>query len=281
MADTLEPMSQMSTGYVMGHDDRERRRLALQASILNPFSEELLRRAGLSAGLRVLDIGCGVGELSMVAARLVGRSGRVTGIDIDEGALAIAAARAREQGLDHIIDFARGDICAYRTDTSYDAVIGRHILIHTPDPRLVIGTVHSLLKSGGVAVFQEYDFSVVHRSFPEAPLYERLFEVFRAFFAQATHGNIGTRLFNLLIDAGFPAPQGRVEYPMDGGDDSPFYEWVAESFRSILPRAEALGLVRSDEIDIDSLAVRVREEVISQRACIPGPAMVGCFARKR
>ena len=100
--DTLPAMSQIPASYVMGHDDRERRRLSLQASILNPLSDQLLRRAGLSAGLRVLDIGCGVGELSMVAARLVGRHGWVTGIDIDEAALALAAQRAREQGLDHI-----------------------------------------------------------------------------------------------------------------------------------------------------------------------------------
>src|SRR6185436_3709048 len=108
-------MSQ-TPGYVMGHDDRERGRLSLQASILNPLSDQLLRRAGLSAGMRVLDIGCGVGELSMVAARLVGRSGRVTGIDIDEGALALAVARAREQGLNQI-DFVHANICAYPTDT--------------------------------------------------------------------------------------------------------------------------------------------------------------------
>ena len=87
-----------STPYVMGHDDRERRRLSLQASILNPLSDQLLKRAGLSAGQRVLDIGCGVGELSMVAARVVGRGGRVTGIDLDDKALAIAETRAREQG---------------------------------------------------------------------------------------------------------------------------------------------------------------------------------------
>lgn len=273
-------MSQASDRYVMGHDDRERRRLFLQASILNPLSDELLRRAGLSGGMRVLDFGCGVGELSMVAARLVGRRGHVTGIDIDEKALAIAATRAREQGLDQI-DFASSDIAAYQTDAKYDAVIGRHILIHTPDPRAVLGIVHSLLNRGGLAVFQEYDFSVVHHAFPEAPLYERAFEIFRAFFAKATHGNIGTRLFHLMIEAGFQTPECRVEYPMDGGADSPFFEWVAESLRSILPRAEALGLVQRDEIGIDSLADRLREEAVSRTGCVPGPAMVGCYARKR
>src|SRR5262249_1123434 len=52
--------------YVMGHDDRERRRLALQASILNPLTEQLLRRAGISTGTHVLDLGCGIGEVSLM-----------------------------------------------------------------------------------------------------------------------------------------------------------------------------------------------------------------------
>lgn len=78
----------------MGHNDRERRRLALQGSILNPVTEQLLRRAGLASGMSVLDFGCGVGDVSMIAARLVGSGGRVTGLDLDEPALAIARERA-------------------------------------------------------------------------------------------------------------------------------------------------------------------------------------------
>ena len=69
---------------------------------------------------------------------------------------------------------------------------------------------------------------------------------------------------------------------MDGGADSPFYERMAESLRSILPRAEALGLLPHDEVvGIDSLAARLKDEAVSHRGCVLGPAMVGCFARKR
>src|ERR1700756_3877628 len=126
-------MSNPSTGYVMGHDDREKRRLALQGSVINPFSEQLLRRAGISAGMRVLDMGRGIGDLSMVAARLVGRHGRVRGVDVNESALATAAGRCREQGLRNAA-FVRADVQTYHVEGRLDAVIGRHILIHTPDP---------------------------------------------------------------------------------------------------------------------------------------------------
>src|SRR6476660_5273271 len=58
--------------YAMGYDDRERRRLQLQASIINPVTEQLLRRAGLGVGMRVLDVGSGVGDVAILAARIVG-----------------------------------------------------------------------------------------------------------------------------------------------------------------------------------------------------------------
>jgi len=93
-----EPPPQAS--YVMGHDDRERRRLALQAAILNPLTEQLLQRAGISTGMHVLDLGCGIGEVSLMAARLVGRHGAVTAIDIDQAdALNRVEVRAPQAGI--------------------------------------------------------------------------------------------------------------------------------------------------------------------------------------
>jgi ubiquinone/menaquinone biosynthesis C-methylase UbiE len=265
--------------YVMGHDDRERRRLALQASILNPLTEQLLRRAGISSGMHVLDLGCGIGEVSLIAARLVARHGAVTAIDIDQAALATAADRAREQALANL-KFVQGSIDQYEPVRAFDAVVGRHILIHLQDPLAILRKAYECLSPAGVAVFQEYDFSTVHAAYPPCPVFSRGMAVFRDFFGATGRGNIGTQLLHLMLEAGFRAPDCRAEYPVDGGPDSPFYEWLAESFRSVAPRAAAAGFIKESEFDLDALEQQLRQEAASRNASIPGPTMVGCFARK-
>jgi ubiquinone/menaquinone biosynthesis C-methylase UbiE len=268
------------SAYIMGHDERERRRLALQASILNPFTGELLRRAGVSAGMRVLDIGCGVGDVSLLAARIVGRSGRVTSLDFDGRALEILKERASSEGLNNI-DCCEGNVHDWDSRSRFDAVIGRHILIHSKDPLEVLQRCAAMLQPRGLAVFHEYDFSVIHRAWPAAPLRDRIIEVFTRFFELACHSNMGSRLWTLLAEAGFENPDCRAEYPIEGGPDSPYFEWITESVRSILPRAIALGVISESEIDIASLEERLRAENGATKSGAPAPAMIGAFARLR
>jgi ubiquinone/menaquinone biosynthesis C-methylase UbiE len=59
------------TEYNFGYSEREIRRLMRQATILRPITERLLRAAGAGTGMRVLDLGCGAGDVSMLAAELV------------------------------------------------------------------------------------------------------------------------------------------------------------------------------------------------------------------
>ena len=92
-----KPATRPSRAYVMTHTDTERRRLALQASMINPFTNRFLRDAGISGGMHVLDFACGVGDVSLIAGRLVGGHGSVTGVNIDPEALAIASSRAKER----------------------------------------------------------------------------------------------------------------------------------------------------------------------------------------
>jgi ubiquinone/menaquinone biosynthesis C-methylase UbiE len=264
----------------MGHDQRERRRLVLQASILNPLTEQLFRRAGISSGMRVLDMGCGVGDVSLIAARLVGRSGSVTSVDIDPAALDTLQARASAEGIGHI-ERVNADIHGWEPTSRFDAVVGRHILIHSKDPVGVLRSCAAALHARGLAVFHEYDFSVVHRGWPPTPLCDRLMDVFDRFFAAVACSNIGSRLWTLLLEAGFERPDCRAEYPLSGGSDSLFYEWIAESFRSIQARAIDRGIIAQGEFDVDTMEDRIRKEVVAANSCIAAPAMVGAFTRLR
>src|SRR4029434_1821163 len=84
--------------YVLGHSESELRRLSLQAQYWGEATLELLQRAGIGPGMRVLDLGCGAGDVSILAATLVGSSGSVVGVDLSAEAIAGAPKRAKATG---------------------------------------------------------------------------------------------------------------------------------------------------------------------------------------
>jgi SAM-dependent methyltransferase len=113
--------------YILGHSPMEMRRLMTQADVLRPITERLLRAAGVNHGMRVLDVGCGVGDVSMLVAELVGPAGFVVGIDRNADAVAMQAnARARSAGLKNV-DFrlaARPSLrCGSRLSSAPDAAV--------------------------------------------------------------------------------------------------------------------------------------------------------------
>ena len=57
--------------YALGHSDRELDRLSRQAQAFEPFTRQLLAEAGIQPGMRVLDAGCGSGDVSFLAAGMV------------------------------------------------------------------------------------------------------------------------------------------------------------------------------------------------------------------
>jgi hypothetical protein len=63
------------SGYALGYSTEEERRLALQASIFERLTEDVLRHAGIGDGMDVLDIGCGVGDVSFGGPRICDPAG--------------------------------------------------------------------------------------------------------------------------------------------------------------------------------------------------------------
>lgn len=266
--------------YVMGHTERERRRLLMQSAMFNPITADLLRRAGLTSGMQVLDLGCGAGDVTMLVAAMVGSSGRVVGLDADEAVLKVARSRADSAGLSNI-EFRQGRVAELRAHGAFDAVTGRHILLHVPQPEETVAEVFGLLPGGGVAVFHEFDMSSQSPPQPVSPMFRQLPGIFyKVLEAVGAHPAIGAQLYGIMSRAGFVGLDARVEYSIGGGSDTPYYELITESLRTVLPRAVALGLVTEAEIDIDTYEQRLREEVIGLGSGVSSPVMFGVIGRK-
>ncbi len=67
---------------------------------------------------------------------------------------------------------------------------------------------------------------------------------------------------------------------MSGGVESPHYEWFAETIRSVAPRLESLGLISAAELDLPTLAIRLRDEAISRAGCLTTPLIVSCSGER-
>ena len=113
------------------------------AGVANPFT---LGR--LALGERVLDLGCGAGTDSLVAAQMVGQSGRVTGIDMTPEMLAKARASAAEMGAN--VEFVEGEVERLPfADESFDVVISNGVIDLVPDKDAVFGEIFRVLAPGG------------------------------------------------------------------------------------------------------------------------------------
>jgi ubiquinone/menaquinone biosynthesis C-methylase UbiE len=85
------------TEYALGHSDRELDRLSMQALMFEPFTRQLVREAGLGSGMRVLDVGCGGGDVAFLAVERIGPTGTVLGVDRTPAAIIRATARVENK----------------------------------------------------------------------------------------------------------------------------------------------------------------------------------------
>lgn len=126
-----------SQNYALGHTPEAFQRLLVQGQLFNSFTRRMLEDAGLRAGMHVLDVGCGPGDVSLLAAELVGEQGSVIGVDTNASVLQIAQARAQAAGLSNV-SYLVGKIDELALTQQVDAIVGRLILMYMPQPAAVL-----------------------------------------------------------------------------------------------------------------------------------------------
>jgi SAM-dependent methyltransferase len=270
---TLDQMPSSGSTYLLGHADAEIRRLLLQARLYDDYTEHALRLAGLRPGMRVLDVGCGPGDVSFLAARLVGPGGTVLGVDAAPDIIELARARATERAASSV-RFEQAVIADIDLDEPVDAVIGRLILMHVPDPVATLRQLAGLVRPGGFIAFSEFDMTAAG-SVPDLPVWRAARDgITGTFTGLGLDPAFGATLPALFRRAGLGSPRLTLGAPIGGVDDSDPVDFVVETWRSMLPAAERLGLVTDDLGDLDTLPQRLREEVATAEAVVMMPALI-------
>src|SRR5882672_7417820 len=102
-----------------------------------------IARLGLKRGMRVLDVGCGLGGSTFLMAREHGVS--VHGIDVSANMLASARERLRSQGLAPLVTLEHADVLALPANPRYEVIYSRDVFLHIPDKPRLMAQVRGLL----------------------------------------------------------------------------------------------------------------------------------------
>jgi SAM-dependent methyltransferase len=267
--------------YVLGRSEMESQRLIRQSSSMRPSTERVFEKAGINAGMRILDLGCGVGDVSFLAAELVGPQGSVVGIDVNPGVLAVARRRAHESGLTRV-SFKESTIDGFTSAEPFDAVVGRFVLMYQADPVATLAHVYSLLRTGGLLVLQEPDFRVGVNTSPPCALWQQVnYWIGETFRRGGVHHDIGGKLYHLFRRAGLPGP-AMLEHVSVGGGASmrPFGENSVEMIRSLLPTMEQLGIASAQEVQVDTLTERLERDACATECQITYVPIVAAWTTK-
>lgn len=269
-----------SPSYVLGHTESELDRLIAQAHQIDPITQGFLRDAGIVAGMRVLDVGSGAGDVAFLAAELVGAAGEIVGVDLGAAGLAVARERATARSLRNV-DFREGDPAEMTFERPFDAVIGRYVLQFQHDPAAMLRKVAGHLRPGGVIMFHELAWGGVG-SFPPVPTYDLCCRwSVQSLRSHGTETEMGTRLFSTFVAAGLAAPIMRLESLVAGGPNvSARLHLAADLARTLLPEMERLGVATPAEVDIENLFDRMLNEATATSSMVMGHYQVGAWSRR-
>lgn len=265
--------------YTLGHSSREIQRLKRQAEMLRPITERLLVSAGIEQGMRVLDIGCGPGDVSMLIADLVGPTGYVVGIDPSAEAIEAARLRFVELGRSNV-EFLPHRVETYDAWSKFDAAVCRYVLIHQADPSAFLRATRRLVRRGGVIALHEMNITRGIQSNPRVPLLHEIYDAVTGTFLRAgTAIDVGGRLVQVFADAGLPAPQLFSETLVESGENTALLSWMTELAREVIPHVLADVTATEIQIHFDNLADHMRRAAIELNSQIEFVPQTCAWAR--
>ena len=231
--------------YVLGVHDTEIARLGLQHRAWRARALALWRKAGLRAGTRVLDFGCGPGYATLDLAEIVGPTGAVLAVDRSSAFLARLGTEAKARALTQIstreADLMVADLDLPTGFGQVDFAWARWIFAFTPELDRALDNFAAALAPGGIAAITEYITYGTWGFLPAEPVIaDFCASVMHSWRARGGEPDVAGRVIAGLIARGFEVQLIEPALDIITRDD-PLWDWPDSFIRSNLPRLVELG----------------------------------------
>jgi hypothetical protein len=213
----------------------------------------------------------------MLAARLVGPSGEVVGIERDAGSIAVARARLAEAGFRNV-SFTQTDASQIVSHRPFDAAVGRFILMFIRIPQRCYVRWLDWFVRAGCWPFRSRRGLLFLLSLRRCRFGPRWFHRFEVFARSGVHTEIGPDLYRIFQEIGLPAPNVFIETPL--GSDPASTRVVCEVLASLRPLAQQHKVSLDAVGDFGTLPDRVQAEVAASRTSVSWVPLVGAWVRK-
>jgi len=218
----------------------------------NSTTERLFRSAGISEGMAVLELGCGPGEVSELLSDIVGSSGSVLAVDRSKEMMSSAQESFERTGKRnvHFLQADLNDAPEYLKSIdllSFDAVVGRRLLMYLPSPDRVLAGLLPWLREDGLVVFEEYDSTICPGLVAAMPAHEQGTSLLEKMLAEeGVDQSMGFHLPSTFAKAGLQFEAIWAEAVIDGQGDQ--YS-LGELLTLLKSRLESSNVAATSEID--------------------------------
>lgn len=267
--------------YVLGTHDEEIDRLGLQHRVWRPKASDAWQRAGFSVEQTLLDVGCGPGYATLDLAEIVGRTGKVIGVDRSRRFLDHLESQLELRGISHVetVELDLDDeSLAERLPRDMDGAWCRWVFAFVQNPKALLSRVAGALRRGGTMVIHEYfDYSTWRLIPPSAAQELFVRKVMETWRATGGEVEIGTAIPQWLGELGFSIKSARPLIEIAGPSDY-FWQWPRAFVDVGVERMRELGSLSEDEASQVRRALDDAER--DPRSLMVTPAVIEIIARK-
>lgn len=226
----------------------------------NAFTKKLLMDSGVKENLRILDVGCGNGEVSFLLHELMAGTGEVVGIDSNEAAILAAQKTAAEKQLKNIQFMTMKIEEAAEKLGMFDMIVGRRILMYLPDSSQIIKGLMKCLTAAGRMIFQESDALGSDAQMQTFPLHTRVQQwVWETVAQEQGNIHIGSEMYTLFTKAGLNVMQIRAEAVLQTAETGSDLAWLLQVMEKRIIQAEVATKAELESVNEEKLAAEMKE----------------------